>query len=234
VKIAITAVLVLCGLGLGVFFLQKPVPPVETKAIQPLQQVDVAALRHKAQAGDPAAQTALGKLLQEGTQTKANIKESLKWYQLAADQNYPDALAALGEMTQAGQGIAQNLEEAVRLYKLAADKGSVAGQYDLAYLYEQGSGVEKDETQAAKWYQLAAEGGDAIAQFDIGQRYMLGVGVSKNLIEAYKWLSLAAAQGQADSAKLLVELKRELSAKDLADASQHAKAFVPRNAKPSS
>jgi len=98
----------------------------------------------------------------------------------------------------------------------------------LAYLYEQGSGVEKSETEAAKWYELAASGGDPIAQYDIGQRYLLGVGVSTNLPQACKWLTLAAGQGQADSTRLLRDLKSQLSAAELAQANQLLKEFVPR------
>lgn len=231
-KKTILAVVVLCGLGLGIFLFHQPAPPVETKAQPAAPLVDLNELKHKAEAGDPVAQTSLGKILQEGTLTEADVKEALKWYQLAANQNHPDALAALGELTQAGLGTPQNLQEAARLYKLAAEKGSVAGQYDLAFLYEQGTGVEKDETEAAKWYQLAAEGGDPTAQYDIGQRFKLGVGVPKNLVEACKWLSLAAAQGQADSAKLLKELKGEMPNRDVAEAGRLVKEFVPRHPKP--
>ena len=123
-----------------------------------------------------------------------------------------------------------DLAEAARLYRLAAEKGSVAGQYDLAYLYEQGSGVERNETEAAKWYESAASGGDPLAQYDIGQRYLLGVGVSTNRTQAFKWLTLAAGQGQADSTRLLPEVKGQLSAAELTQANQLVKEFVPRAA----
>jgi TPR repeat protein len=193
----------------------------------------VAALKSKAESGDTAAETSLGWAYQKGNGVKMDINEAVKWFQRAADQNYPDALNALGEMSQAGSGVPHDITNAVRLYRLAAEKGSVAGQYNLAYLYEQGSGVEKSDAEAAKWYELAAEGGDPIAQYDIGQRYMLGIGVAANRVNACKWLTLAAAQGQPDSKNMLRDLKSRMSAGDLVQAerlvAQFAKRFSTNN-----
>jgi localization factor PodJL len=228
-------VLAVAGLGAAFFLLQKnPQGDISFQAVQPpnVSAVDLAALKTKAESGDPAAQTSLGKIFLEGAVVKADVKEAVKWFQLAADKNYPDALAALGELTQAGQGVPLNLEAAAQLYRRAAQSGSVAGQYNLAYLYEQGTGVKQDESEAAKWYQLAAEGGDPVAQYDIGQRYELGVGVATNRVQAFKWLSLAAAQGQPDSAKRLPGLKREMSGPELSEAGQLVKEFTPRSPKP--
>jgi TPR repeat protein len=190
---------------------------------------DISALNTRAEAGDGAAQTSLAWAYQKGDGVKANMKDAVKWFQKAADQNYPDALVGLGEMTQAGQGVPRDPTNAAHLYKLAAEKGNVNGQYDLAYLYENGMGVEKDEAQAAKWYRLAAAGGDPTAQYDIGQRYMLGIGVAPNRIEAYKWLKLAAAQGQTDSKNLLEKLKAQMSSDEVLQANRLATGFSARS-----
>lgn len=232
-------IFILAGVVAGVagFLLLQPAgqtsapPPVPASPAPVAPPPDFEALKTKAAAGDPAAQTALGWIYQKGAGVKPDVKAAVNWFRQASDQNYPEALAALGEMTQAGQGTQRDLTEAARLYRLAAEKGSVAGQYDLAYLYEQGSGVEKSETEAAKWYELAADGGDPIAQYDIGQRYLLGVGVSTNRAQAFKWLTLAAGQGQADSRRLLRDLASQMSAAELAQADQLVKEFVPRAAK---
>ena len=203
-----------------------PPPPV---AIAPnTNSVDLAALKTKADAGDPAAQTSLAQACLARAAGKSDITNALKYLQLAADKNYPDALAALGELTQAGQGVPRNLDAATQLYRRAAESGSVAGQYNLAYLYEQGTGVKQDEKEAAKWYQLAAEGGDAIAQYDLGQRYELGVGVSTNLVQSFRWLTLAANLGQSDSANLLPNVKSQMSGDQLAEARQLVNQFTPR------
>jgi TPR repeat protein len=217
--------------GLGYWLTQKTAtynPPAEMAADPKTNVVDIAAVRAQADAGDPAAETILGRAYLNGHGVKASMKDAAKYFQLAADKNYPDALAALGELTQAGQGVPANLDQAVQLYRRAAEAGSVAGQYNLAFLYEQGTGVKQDEHEAAKWYEKAAEGGDPIAQYDIGQRYDLGVGVATNRVQACKWLTLAAAQGQADSSNLLPNVKREMSSDELAEAVKLVSEFKPR------
>ena len=219
----------------GVFFAMnksaETVTPILPPPVKKISEVDLTALSTKAEAGDAAAQTSLGKMYLDGNSVKADMKAAVRWLKLAADQNNADALAALGELTQAGQGVKRDLDAAVKLYQRAAEAGSVAGQYDLAYLYEQGTGVKQGEQAAAKWYQLAAEGGDPTAQFDIGQRYQLGLGVTTNLVQSYKWLALAAAQGQADSITLLSSVKREMSGEELAQAQQLVSQFTPRRGK---
>jgi uncharacterized protein len=228
-------ILIILAVGIGVgcvwwivlrLTVHPEVSPVAQTASAPTNtQVDISALKTRAEAGDAAAQTSLGWIYQKGMGAKPDMKEAVKWFQKAADQNYPEALVALGEMTQAGQGITRNPANAARLYQSAAEKGSVTGEYDLAYLYEQGMGVDKDETNASKWYELAASGGDPIAQYDIGQRYMLGLGVATNRTQAYKWLTLAAAQGQGDSKKLLGKLKSQMSSDEIIEANRLTKGF---------
>src|SRR5579859_39356 len=137
--ILLLAVLALPILVAGYLLVQRTggpeTTPVPVAAPKP-SPVDVAALKAKAEVGDPAAETSLGRLYLEGTAVKADVKEAVKWIQLAADTNYPDALATLGELTQAGQGVPRNLEAAAELYRRAAESGSVAGQYNLGYSYE--------------------------------------------------------------------------------------------------
>src|ERR1700744_4310192 len=225
---AIIAICVTIGVGIVLTHTQSvPVAAVQPAA-PPQPVIDVEGLKTRAQAGDPAAQTQLGKIYLDGSLVKKNAKEAVKWLQLAADQHFPDALATLGELYQAGQGVPMDLDKAAQYYQLAGEGGSVSGQYDLAFLYEQGIGVKKDEAAAAKWYQLAAEGGDPSAQYDVGQRYEIGVGVATNRVAAFKWLSLAAGQGQADSVKLLTTLRKEMTGDELAPANQQIKNFVPR------
>lgn len=204
------------------FQIQKP---VASPAMPP---ADLAPLQAKAAAGDPAAQTKLGWIYEQGQGVRANMKEAAKWFQHAADQKYPAAEAALGEMIQAGQGMRANPSAADRLFRMAAEEGNTAGQYDLAYSYEQGLGVKQDEAQAARWYELAAMGGDRLAQLDIGQRYELGLGVKTDLVQAYKWLTLASDQGQSDAGLKLQKLKSQMSSVQIAEGTKLAMDFVPR------
>jgi|CZKF01.1.fsa_nt_gi TPR repeat protein len=119
----------------------------------------------KANAGDVAAQVAVGE------QCAANA-------------------AALHNITQAGE--ANKL--AADWYRKAADQGSIAGQMHLAALYRDGGkGFPRDMSQAAEWYRKAADQGDVIAQASLGVLYSIGQGVPHNDVEAYFWLDLAAS-----------------------------------------
>jgi uncharacterized protein len=231
-KIIVLIGIVFCVVaGVAIVRLQRPA----ASRVQPdkpsAPPLDIAALKAKAEGGDAAAETKLGDCYAQGNGVAQDMKEAVKWFRKAANQNYPAALALLGEMTQAGQGVKADPAAAAQLYKQAAEKGSVAGQYDLAYLYEQGIGVGKNQVEAAKWYQLAAEGGDPLAQFDMGQRYKLGMGVKADKVQAFKWLSLAAAQGQSDSAQMLAGLRSQMSSDEIVEANKLVQEFVPRERK---
>ena len=58
--------------------------------------------------------------------------ETVRLYQLAADQGLAVAQSNLGIMYEDGTGVPQDLTEAVRLYQLAADQGYSNALYNLA------------------------------------------------------------------------------------------------------
>ncbi len=159
------------------------------------------------------------------------MKEAVKWFKLAADQNYPDALAALGEMTQAGQGVKADPAEAARLYRLAAEKGSVAGQYNLAYLYEQGIGVTKRRGRSRQMVSTGRGGRRPdMPNLTSASVTILDLVSKSDRVQAFKWLTLAAAQGQSDSVQKLKDLKATMSGEDLAAGKKLVREFVPRKA----
>jgi TPR repeat protein len=123
------------------------------------------ALLAKANAGDAAAQVAVG-------------------------EHYTADAAAMHNVTQAGEAY----KTAAEWYRKAADQGSIAGQMHLAALYRDGGrGFPRDMAQAAEWYRKAAEQGDVTAQASLGVLYSIGQGVPHNDVEAYFWLDLAAS-----------------------------------------
>jgi TPR repeat protein len=124
------------------------------------------ALLARANAGDPAAQVAVGEQYAEAAATehdKARMaddyRQELAWYRKAADQNY------------------------------------IGGEMGLAALYRDGAGktVPRDMEQAAAWYRKAADQGDPTAQATLGLLYSMGQGVPHDDVEAYFWLNLAAS-----------------------------------------
>lgn len=74
-----------------------------------------------AKLGDATCQFNLGQTYRR----KNMYKEAAKWYQKAADQNYPDALNNLGIMYENGQGVEKDRQKAYDLYKKAAEEGNV-------------------------------------------------------------------------------------------------------------
>ncbi len=123
------------------------------------------ALLAKANAGDAAAQVAVG-----------------EYYAAAAYDLHSAELAG------------EEYKMAAEWYLKAAGKGDLAGELHLAALYRDGGkGFPRDMAQAAGWYRRAAEQGDVSAQATLGLLYSIGQGVGQDFVEAFYWASLAAA-----------------------------------------
>jgi hypothetical protein len=119
---------------------------------------------------------------------KANAGDAAA--QVAVGEHYAADAAAMHNVTQAGEAY----KTAAEWYRKAAGQGSVAGQMHLAVLYRDGGkGFPRDMAQAAEWYRKAAEQGDVTAQASLGVLYSIGQGVPHNDVEAYFWLYLAAS-----------------------------------------
>src|SRR5580698_8527322 len=110
-------------------------------------QTDLAAVKQKALAGDAAAQVQVG--MSYALAAPRNIKEAIRWFQLAANQGYADGEYRLGGMLDVAV-VPQNPTEAIKWYTLAANQGYKDAEYRLAVMYDQGRGVSKDYAQAAK------------------------------------------------------------------------------------
>ena len=195
--------------------------------------VDVAALKAKADAGDPEAAYELAKALVKGEQGLPNYSEAARLFEQAVDKGHVEAMVGLADLYTVGQGVTNSPAEALRLYLAAAGKGNVKAIYSLAGLYEEGRGVKKNQTLAARWHQLAAERGMAMAQFNLGQRYDLGLGVKADLIEAYKWLGLASKGGIKDANEMLERLRKKMTKDQIAEASRRADGFSLVSSAPS-
>jgi len=212
-----------------VYVLHAPV-----SAEQPAKpQVDVPALRAKAESGDPQAQAQLGDLYLKGEGVTNSYAEAAKWFRLSAEKNNAEGQLGLGQLYEAGQGgIPKDITQAEAQSPEAAEQGSAGAQYTLGFMYESGRGVPKNQAEATKWYAKAAEQGDALSQFDLAQRYELGVGAKMDQVEALKWYLVAARQGQPDSAKRADKLKQFLSSSEIAEAQRRADAFSPHPSSP--
>ncbi len=95
-------------------------------------------------------------------------------------------------------------------------------------MYEKGNGVPQNDTEAVKWFRLAADQKKAHAQSWLGYMYENGKGVSQDYVLALMWLNLAVAQGDADSAKRVEKLEKEMTPEQIAEAQRLAREWIPK------
>jgi TPR repeat protein len=152
-------------------------------------------LKALADAGDGAAQFALGTVLEGAfNYPTPNVPEAIAWYRRAAEKGVPEAQNTLGDHLAQGRGVPQDYKAAAAFYRAAADKFPLAAAH-LGDLYCYGYGVAEDGAECAKWYRKAAESGVAHAQSALGGLYSTGTGVDKNDVEASMWFRIAANNG---------------------------------------
>lgn len=60
----------------------------------------------------------------------------------------------------------------------------------------------------------------------LGMKYCLGHGVAPSNIEAHKWFNLAAMKGSEKARSYRLELAREMSADDVAEAQRQARTLL--------
>jgi hypothetical protein len=172
----------------------------------PRDDKDFTAIQQRADANDPAAQTALASCYDLGMHVKPDGKESIRWLTKAANQGYAPAEYELGRIYLYGRGIETDYAQALLWERKAAEQGDPRAQRDLAFMCERGFGVAADPAQAAEWNRKAAMQGNAEAQVHLARGLEDGTGVSKDAEEARKWYAKAARQEQPTAQ---LELARE-------------------------
>ena len=112
-----------------------------------------------AEIGIAEAQFNIGLMHYHGQGVPQDFVEAVKWYRLAADQEFLAARNYLGKMHFSGQGTPQGYLEAVKWYRLAAEQNNSNAQLNLGIIYEYGLGLPQNNTMAHTWYQMAANNG---------------------------------------------------------------------------
>lgn len=69
----------------------------------------------------------------------------------------------------------------------------------------------------------AAEDGEVQAQFNLGLMYATGRGAPCDFVVAHKWFNLASVQGSEDARHRRVELARDMSQSEIAEAQRLAR-----------
>jgi TPR repeat protein len=188
------------------------------------------AARVKAEAGDPAAQFALGTMLYYGTPDTA---QAIEWFRKAAATGHAPAEFQMGQLHDFGFGVTQDDGLALAWYRKAADHGLPAARRAVGEFYQKGRAVTADVVEAVRWFRLAADGDDLRAQYLLGQAYFDGAGVPRDYASAYVWFTVAAGQTPLpDNRKQLIELRNIAAARmtpeQAAEAARRAASWKPR------
>jgi TPR repeat protein len=74
--------------------------------------------------------------------------------------------------------------------------------------------------------ELGAQTGAPDALFELGMLYATGRDVAADLVVAHKWFNLAAARGNCSALAHRVELAREMSSEQIAEAQKLAREWL--------
>ena len=79
---------------------------------------------------------------------------------------------------------------------------------------------------SAEQVELGAQTGAPDALFELGMLYATGRDVAADLVVAHKWFNLAAVRGNHDALAHRIELAREMSADQVAEAQKLAREWL--------
>lgn len=150
---------------------------------------DVESVRKRAEAGDPAAQRALGFRYSQGVDVEKDEKKGFEWTKKAALRGDAKAMLNLASNFAKGSGTAKNETAAVAWYRKAveaflglAKKGE---KLDLRPLVQIGQDLLDGESRDAPevgmmFLGVAAQGGDAKALRLAGEQFAIGKAVERD------------------------------------------------------
>src|SRR5262249_15996805 len=106
----------------------------------PRDEAAFAKIRQSAEARDPATETTLTSYYDLGLHVQPDGKESIRWLQEAANQNYAPAKYELDRIYLYGRGVPADYTKAAQWERKAAGHGDPRAQRDLAFMYERSFG----------------------------------------------------------------------------------------------
>ncbi|MDX3929330.1 MAG: tetratricopeptide repeat protein [Shinella sp.] len=156
----------------------------------------------RAQLGDPAAQTLVAEIFEQGLGVKRDRKEAAFWYGQAAERGNPSAMFKYALLLMEGSVVPRDRNRADELMKKAADLGNPSAQFNYAQVLVANSPGEKGLRDAMPYYEKSAEQGIADAQYALSQVYLNLDNIDpKKKGRAREWLTRAARAGY-DTAQL--------------------------------
>lgn len=164
----------------------------------------------RAQLGDPAAQTLVASILEQGLGVARNPKEAAFWYGQAAENGDPAAMFKYALMLMEGRYVERDRKKSEALMKKAADLGNAAAQFNYGQTLVADMPGPRGLKAAMPYYEKSAEQGIADAQYALSQIYLNVDGIDDGKrARAREWLMRAARAGydtaQLDLAIWLIE-----------------------------
>jgi uncharacterized protein len=114
--------------------------------------------------------------------------------------------------------------------------GEINNSSELVVLGKYSTGLETSDKKGARDMarmdistekaELAAQGSMPDALFELGMLYATGRDVAADLVSAHKWFNLAAARGNRSALSYRVELAREMSSNQIAEAQKLAREWL--------
>jgi TPR repeat protein len=141
----------------------------------------------------------LGKIYLTGWGVRRDLKQSLHYYEKAAEFGYIPANEIIGEFYEYGSAGDRNPAKAVTYFTKAAHVGYAPAQYQLGVAYYNGDGVAQDKPTAAAWLIEAAKHGNADALYAVGNMYDQGDTLPNDPAKAIVYFKEAAQQGYPDA-----------------------------------
>lgn len=150
----------------------------------------------KAQAGDPAAQTLVAEVMQNGLGVKRDRKGAAFWYGQAAEKGDPAAMFKYSLILLDGELVTRDTAKSEELMRKAADRGNAQAQFNYAQALVAGAPGTKGLKAALPYYEKAAAQGVVDAQYAVSQLYLNleDIDAAKKA-EARLWLTRAASSG---------------------------------------
>lgn len=158
------------------------------------ERKEFAETKHRAEAGDDEATFSLARMYYQGTGTKADAEETVRWFRRAAERGHADSQYMLGLHLAHGDGTLPDPKEAYQWYLKAALQGQSYAERSVAVALKQGSGVKADLTESLKWLKKSAEHGLPVAQVEFGNTFFAKEPDLVNDTIAVRWYRKAAEQ----------------------------------------
>ena len=146
-----------------------------------------------------------------------NLREAVRYYQKASDENYSPALVNLAVCYEHGRGVERDIEKSFALMKQASDKGYKAALFLITKYYFNGWGTKEDKVEAlrimnslkesayaeeATRFAAVIEKGDTMGTYEFQFRYI------PSILWAYQ-------NGEADYMELVDPAKWEWNLRSL-------------------